>query len=305
MYFNSEEEKKEKVAKIRSDWGKSDSIRDDGLSTPEDMVRFDNLSYGPYGDWNLLDIYYTKDAEGIQPTIINVHGGGWVYGSKEVYQYYCMNLAKRGFTVVNFNYRLAPEYNYPSPLYDINQVLCFVKEHAAKYLIDTEKLFLMGDSAGGQLLAQYLTIYSNKSYAKMFDFKVPDVTIRAAAHNCGHYDMKSEILSQDNELFEIYIESEVLKEIYKSKEVPLSLHTLEHITSDFPPAFVMTAYHDFNREPSKLFYKHLKEIGVDCEFKEYGGEEQKEIAHVFHVNCKTEEAKKCNDDECAFFKKFI
>ena len=97
------------VTDIRTNWAISDRERDEGLTTPEDITRHDDISYGPYGEWNLLDIYHKKDVNTCQPTIVNIHGGGWVYGNKEIYQFYCMSLAQRGYTVVNFNYRLAPE----------------------------------------------------------------------------------------------------------------------------------------------------------------------------------------------------
>ncbi len=293
------------VKKIRKSWGKSDAKRDEGLVTPEDVIRHDNLSYGPYGEWNLLDIYYTKGITVCQPTIVNVHGGAWVYGSKEVYQYYCMELARRGFTVVNCNYRLAPENRYPDALEDINQVLRFLKEQGEAYFVDTENLFMVGDSAGAQLASQYLTIYSNPEYAELFAFDVPEVSIRACALNCGLYDMKACALAGKNNVLAAYVGMEVMKRILVGKEVPESLHTVEYMTGDFPPAFVMTAYHDSMKVHAEPFYQYLKKLGVDCELKEYGSKEQKEIAHVFHVNCKLPEAKLCNDEECEFFRKYI
>lgn len=293
------------VKKIRKNWGKSDAKRDEGLTTPKEVVRCDNLSYGPYGEWNLLDLYYTKDVTACQPTIINVHGVAWVYGSKEVYQYYCMELARRGFTVVNCNYRLAPENSYPAPLEDINQVLCFVKEHGEEYFADTENLFVVGDSAGAQLASQYLTIYSNPEYAALFNFALPEVTIRACALNCGLYDMKACALEGENNALAAYMGLEVMKRILAGKEIPESLHTVEYMTADFPPAFVMTSYHDSMKRYAEPFYQYLLKLGVSCELKEYGSKEQKEIAHVFHINCKLKEAKQCNDDECAFFRKYI
>jgi len=52
----------EKVRDIRVYWKISDDKRDEGLTTPEDIVRFDNISYGPYGSDNLLDIYHQKEV---------------------------------------------------------------------------------------------------------------------------------------------------------------------------------------------------------------------------------------------------
>ena len=59
-----------------------------------------------------LDVYRPKlNIKGKLPVIMSVHGGGWVYGDKDVYQWYCMNLAQRGFAVVNYSYRLAQNTN--------------------------------------------------------------------------------------------------------------------------------------------------------------------------------------------------
>lgn len=60
------------------------------------------------------------------PVIVSVHGGGWVFGSKEGYQFYCMSLAQLGFTIVNFSYRLAPEFPFPANIEDINSVMSWV-----------------------------------------------------------------------------------------------------------------------------------------------------------------------------------
>ncbi len=293
------------VQKIRTEWAISDAKRDAGLVTPENMVRYDDISYGPHGEWNLLDIYHTKDAVSVQPAIISVHGGAWVYGSKELYQYYCMKLAQRGFTVVNFNYRLAPENAYPAPLHDINQVLCFLKEQGEKYLVDTENLFMVGDSAGAQLLSQYLTIYSNPEYAALFDMQVPKVSVRAAALNCGIYDTEKCARDGLDEPFLEYIGKQIVKKIAAGEGVPESLNTIRYMTGDFPPSYIMTSYHDFLKHNAKPLYQHLTALGVPCEYKVYGSEAEKEIAHVFHVDCKLAEADKCNDEECAFFRKYM
>ena len=83
-------------------FGISDYFRDRGLQTPEDIVRIDDERYGEDA-MQVFDVYYPTGTEGSLPTIVSIHGGGYTYGTKETYQYYCMNLAQRGFTVVNFS----------------------------------------------------------------------------------------------------------------------------------------------------------------------------------------------------------
>ena len=85
---------------IRTEFKKGDDIRDAGLTTPEDIVRYDDIVYGTDPAWQSLDVYLPKAAEGQKlPVIVSVHGGGWVYGDKERYQFYCMNLAQAIFSL--------------------------------------------------------------------------------------------------------------------------------------------------------------------------------------------------------------
>lgn len=290
------------VKEIRINWAISDAKRDEGLQTPDEIKRFDNISYGPYGTENLLDVYVRKEVTNPQATIVNIHGGGWVYGSKEIYQFYCMSLAMRGFTVVNINYRLAPESRFPAAVEDINQALCFLEKCGKEYYVDPEHLILVGDSAGGQLVSHYATILTNPEFAALFELKLPKVSVKAVGLNCGEYDGRGRASEGGEGVFLEYLG-------YVGKEVPEELKNkvdaVKYMTKDFPPAYIMSAENDFLRDNVEPLYKRLTELGVICEKKIYGTEEQKEIAHVFHVNCKLPLAKACNDDECAFFKKHI
>lgn len=291
------------VKAIRVNWAKADAKRDEGLQTPEDIRRFDNISYGPFGTENLMDIYVQKEVTAPQPTIVNIHGGGWVYGCKEIYQFYCMSLAQRGFTVVNINYRLAPESRFPAAVEDINAVMTFLSEKGAEYYVDAKRLVMVGDSAGGQLVSHYATILTNPEFAAKFDFAVPDVQVKAVGLNCGAYDGKK--------MSRAIFKEEVFKEYlgYVGKRVPVELQdkldALSYMTGAFPPAFIMSAQNDFLKNAVKPMREHLEALGVPCDSKIYGKKSQKEVAHVFHVNIRLPEATECNDDECNFFKKYV
>ena len=169
---------------------RNDRKRDEGLTAPEEIFRFDNIPYGPDPWWHLLDIYRPRDAEGKIPVIIDVHGGGWVYGDKVLYSHYCMDMARRGFAVVNFNYRLAPRNRFPAGFEDMNDAVRFTLEHGEEYGLDLRNVFLVGDSAGAHMAALYACMCSNEEYAARFPFTLPeDFLPRAAVLNCGIYDM--------------------------------------------------------------------------------------------------------------------
>lgn len=298
------------VTNIRKNWAISDQKRDKGLTTPEDIKRYDNIPYrdklsedmGINENANLLDIYVSKNVTGLQPAIINVHGGAFVYGSKETYQFYCMRLAKSGFTVVNMNYRLAPESSFPAPLEDLNHVLWFIKQHGREYHIDSNNLILVGDSAGGQLVSHYAAIFTNPDFAAKFSFTLPDVGIRALGLNCGLYDTESEMKNNPDGMFITYLGKTYESLSGEEKEM---LDIFKYITADFPPSILATARNDFLLEESKVLYQRLQKTGIPSEIQIYGKKEQKEIGHVFHINCRLPEAKDCNDRECEFFKCYI
>ncbi len=290
------------VEVLRNLFKTGDDIRDAGLTTPDDIVRHDDIQYGKDSEWNVLDVYHLEGVDKPSPTIISIHGGGWVYGDKERYQHYCMSLAQRGFTVVNFTYRLAPDNKFPCAVEDINSVFEWVANNGEKYNIDTQKVFTVGDSAGGQLSSQYVAIFTNPEYQKLFDFKVPSdkIKILGCAFNCGIYDINNYVLKADenNDIIHVYFNKNDEKQ---TKQIDV----FKYVTDKFPPSYVMTAVYDMIKEESEPFYELLKSKNVPCEFHIYGEEGQEYMAHVFHLDMRLDEAKECNDNECNFFKEIL
>lgn len=88
------------------------------------------------------------------PAMVFAHGGGWCLGSLEVYDVPCRALANAtGRMILSVDYRLAPEYPFPTPLDDVYQALCWASEQTAQIGIDPLRIALGGDSAGGNLAA--------------------------------------------------------------------------------------------------------------------------------------------------------
>lgn len=284
---------------IRHNFSKGDRKRDAGLTTPADVVRYDDISYGRDPKWNLLDVYRPKGVEGKLPVIISVHGGGWVYGTKEVYQFYCMSLAQRGFAVVNFNYRLSPEHRYPIQLQDTDAAFKWVLEHEEEYGFDTRNLFGVGDSAGGQLLSMYCAILADPSLGEKFHITVPEKQFSAVALNCGMYDQKTPEKKDSNNL----LISDILGKGWTEEDLD-TMRSAKVIKEGFPPAFVMSATGDFLREQVDILVPVLEKHHIDHEVKIYGSEDNV-LGHVFHVNVKSDDARVCSDEECAFFRKYI
>lgn len=315
---------------IRRSFKASDDKRDEGLTTPEDIVRYDDIYYGEDKAWQVLDIYlprpfaesrrktedetdvFDSEIQEIEnreklPVIVNVHGGAWVYGTKETYQFYCMNLARKGFAVVNFTYRLAPEYKFPASLEDICLVLNFIYDNAEKYGFDTDRIYAVGDSAGAHLLSICTAFSVNDEYAgritakygDRYDLSLPDgFAFRAVALNCGKYNFEQD--SKISEGGDAAILDILLEEHGSAAEMDL-MNVYYAIDERFPTCFVMTASDDMLKDQSILLAGRLAEKKVPFTLKVYGSAE-KPLYHVFHCDMRLSEAAECNNDEVEFFR---
>lgn len=280
---------------------RSDAKRDAGLVFPEDVIRTENISYGP-DKMNVLDVYRPINAGTKLPVIVSVHGGGWVYGDKELYSHYCLSLAQRGFVVVNFTYRLSPEHKFPCHLEDTARVFEWVLKNRARHGMDKDNIFAVGDSAGGHILALFCAMCTNPEFADKFDFKAPeDFVPKAVALNCAVLDIDAARQGQAGTTMKL------MKDVMPKQEQEAYLklaNPIAYVNEKFPPCFIMTANEDFLRTQPETFTKKLDEFGVPYQYKLYGSHINP-LGHVFHLDMRNEVGKMCNDEECAYFKSFL
>ena len=279
---------------------RNDRRRDAAIALPQGVKEYRDISYGPYDRWNLLDVYCPEGTQEPLPTIVSVHGGGYVYGNKEIYRRYGMDMARRGFAFVNFNYRLAPKWRFPTPLYETNRVMQWLCANAKQYHMDPTRIILVGDSAGAQIASQYAAIATNPSYAAQFPMAVPPITIRCVGLYCGLYDVQKHAAKPRAGLYLDYLG--------KARDLSVTdprLQMFEAITADYPPTFLTTACHDFLRAEAPVFRDLLNRKGIPCRYQCYGSQEDRSVGHVFHLFLNSPEAQLCNDESAGFFRKFL
>ncbi len=111
-----------------------------------------------YGDPSVpehtLDIYM-PDAPppGPMPVVLYVHGGGFRLLSKETHWMMAVAFARRGYLVLNIDYRLAPENPFPAALQDVNRAWLWLLDHAERLGGDLGRIVVAGESAGANLVA--------------------------------------------------------------------------------------------------------------------------------------------------------
>lgn len=110
-----------------------------------------NVVYLKANNWQgRLDVYARRDPAPA-PTLIYIHGGGWVGGSKEGSALNVLPYVAMGFAVVNVEYRLAEVSLAPAAVEDCRCALRWVTAHAKDYNLDISRLVIAGNSAGGHL----------------------------------------------------------------------------------------------------------------------------------------------------------
>jgi acetyl esterase/lipase len=113
---------------------------------------FPNLTYLTASNYEAkLDIYKRRDTTGPQKTLIYMHGGFWAAGTKEGSLMSLMPWLEMGWNVVNVEYRLARHALAPAAVEDCLCALRYINSQAKTYDIDTTRIVLTGESAGGHL----------------------------------------------------------------------------------------------------------------------------------------------------------
>lgn len=111
-----------------------------------------NITYSVANNFECkLDVYARRDKSGPTPTIIYIHGGGWVAGSKELYLLNILPYLEMGCSAVSVEYRLAKVSLAPAAVEDCRLALRWVFENARKYGFDSMRIVVTGGSAGGHL----------------------------------------------------------------------------------------------------------------------------------------------------------
>jgi acetyl esterase/lipase len=212
---------------------------------------------------SVMDIYYPKDAQGLLPVVVWLHGGGYVLGDKEVTKEYAMTLASHGYVVANVNYALAPEHKYPTPILQANQALKYLNGNAPKYGGDMDRLFLGGNSAGAQIASQIAAITSNERLAKSMGIKpaIENEQLRGVLLFCSIYDMKT-VRATGTPFLETFMWSYMGMRDFENYPRIDELSTVKQITPEYPPVFVSIGDADPLEPQSIELIKALNNNGV-------------------------------------------
>jgi acetyl esterase/lipase len=228
---------------------------------------FDQTITGRNGEIPIR-IYQASKKEKL-PVIMFFHGGGFVLRDIDSHDKLCRRIARDNETlVISVDYRLAPEYKFPTGVYDAYDATVWAAQHAEKYNGDASRLVVMGDSAGGNLA----TVVSMLAR----DQNGPKIAHQVLIYPCTDGTLSSPTVDQYGEGY--FLTKKIMEwfiDHYKSREEdiidPRMSPVFAEDFSNLPPAFIFTAEYDPLKGEAKVYADHLKNAGNKVIYKEYSG----------------------------------
>ena len=272
---------------------------------PAGVESAENQQYRKNDVNGYLDVFYPERTTTKLPTIVWVHGGGWVSGDKNDIDNYLKILASHGFTTVGVDYTIAPEAQYPTPLLEVNDALTYLQDNAQRLHIDPDRIVLAGDSAGSQIVAQVATIITSQQYADQTGIQptMSKEKLRAVLLNCGAYDLALPDYSGPFGGFlhtVLWAYSGSRDFLHDPKLKPASV--VNYVTPDFPPAFITAGNVDPLLSQSTELAQKLRGLGVMTSTLFYPADHQPPLNHEYQFDLDTADGQKALQQMVEFAK---
>ncbi|HLX17925.1 MAG TPA: alpha/beta hydrolase [Bradyrhizobium sp.] len=211
-----------------------------------------------------------RQKNGLAPALVFFHGGGWVIGDLDTHDVVCRKLADEGqLIVISVDYRLAPEHKFPAAVDDAIAATTWIADHAEKFGIDTARLLVGGDSAGGNLAAVVaISARDGSGPAIAGQVLIYPATDFALAHP-SHGEPETSILLTHSVIRwfrDHYLNGAA--DIHDWRASPARAKTLIGL----PPAYVLTAGADPLRDEGDEYARRLKEAGVAVTYRTFPGQ---------------------------------
>lgn len=237
-------------------------------TTPEPGVTaVDRSIPGPAGALPVR-IYTPATGTAPFPVIVYYHGGGWVIGSKEVYDGGARGLSKRaGAVVVSVDYRLGPENKFPAAHDDAVGTYRWAVANARSIRGDSTRMALAGESAGGGLAvataiaARDQQLMAPKYVLSVYPIAGTDTTTPSYTEHAMAKPLNRAMMSW---FFDHYLRSAADRRDPRVNLVEADLRGL-------PPVMIINAQIDPLRSDGEMLARRLRDAGVTVEQRTYDG----------------------------------
>jgi acetyl esterase len=212
---------------------------------------------------------YAPAGVGPHPVLVFYHGGGWVIGDLYTHDGLCRSIVNAaGCAVASVDYRLAPEFKFPTPVDDSYAALKWVAANGPRLGLDSARLAVGGDSAGGNLAAVMALLARDR--------RGPRILLQVLVYPVTNYDFGPKSYTENGTGYVLTTEDmrwfwrHYLSREEQGQEVTASPFRAKTL-GDLPPALVMTAGCDPLRDEGDAYAARLREAGVAVTLTQYPG----------------------------------
>ena len=210
-----------------------------------EVERVRDVVYARAGGRDLkLDVYRHRNHPAGCPTLLQIHGGAWILGSKNEQGLPLMHhLAARGWVCVAADYRLSPHATFPDHVVDLKRAIAWIRAQGAAYGADPDFVVVTGGSAGGHLAALVALTPNDPEYQP--GFEGVDTAVEGCVAFYGVYDFTDRDGLWPDDGLRRLLERRVLKVPFASApEAYEKASPLSRLRPDAPPFFVLHGTHD-------------------------------------------------------------
>jgi len=210
-----------------------------------DVERIRDIQYARIRGVNLkLDVYRHRSHPQDCPVLFEVHGGGWVVGSKNEQGIPMMlRMAAQGWVCVSADYRLSPHATFPDHLVDLKRALAWIREHVREYGGNPDFVVVAGQSAGGHL-ASLVALTANRPELQP-GFAQADTSVAGCVSFYGVYDFTDRHKYWPNPELARLLERSVMKaSIDEDRAAYEGASPMSAIHAEAPPFFVIHGNRD-------------------------------------------------------------
>jgi len=205
-----------------------------------EVERLRDITYLRVAGLNLkLDIYRHHSRPDNCPTLLQIHGGGWVLGSKNEQGLPLMyHLAARGWLCVSVDYRLSPHATFPEPVVDLKHTIEWIRQHGRAYGANPDFLIVTGGSAGGHLASLVALTANDPEYQP--GFEQVDTSVSGCVSFYGVYDFADRKGVWHHEGLRKLLEKQIMKaSLDEAPERYVKASPISRVTAEAPPFLVV------------------------------------------------------------------